>query len=128
MLVNAARRDREDRTQHEVAQLADTRGAGALDDDVEQVLHEADDRAVHRAQRKCPQQGGQVGEVHLDEGRDEHRDGKLNEHQDKGHRAEHGGNGKIVGRVLFHGYDSFPGKRPCKNVPKALFVSQKLFP
>jgi len=95
---------------------------------VQQVLHKADDHAVHRAKCECAQQSGQVGEVHLDEGRDEHRDGKLNEHQDKGHRAEHGGNGKIVGRVLFHGYDSFPGKKPCKNVPKALFVSQKLFP
>ena len=103
VLVNAARRDREDRAQHEVAQLADTRGAGALDDDVEQVLHEADDSAVHRAQRKRTQQGGQIGEVHLDEGRDEHRDGELDEHQDEGHRAEHGGYGQVVGRIFFHG-------------------------
>ena len=70
-----------------VAQLAHAGGGGALDDDVEQVLHEADDHAVHRAEGEGTQQGGQVGEVHLDEGRDEHRDGELDEHQDKGHRA-----------------------------------------
>ena len=128
VLIDNACHSGENRTQHKVAQLTHTRGGGALDDDVQQVLHKADDHAVHRAKCKCAQQSGQIGEVHLDEGRDEHRDGKLNEHQDKGHRAEHGGNGKIVGRVLFHGYDSFLGKRPCKNVPKALFVSQKLFP
>ena len=77
VLVDEACHGGEHRAQHEVAQLADTGGGSTLDDDVEQVLHEADDNAVHRAEGKCTQQGGQVGEVHLDEGRDEHRDGKL---------------------------------------------------
>ena len=116
VLVDEARHRREHRAQHEVAQLAHTSGGGALDDDVEQVLHEADDHAVHRAEGEGTQQGGQVGEVHLDEGRDEHRDGELDEHQDKGHRAEHGGNGQVVGRILSHRFCPPPGFAPFKKL------------
>ena len=104
MLVDEARHSGEDSAQHKVAQLADTGSAGTLDDDVEQVLHEADDHAVHRAEGERAQQGGQVGEVHLDEGRDEHRNGELDEHQDERHCAEHGGNGQVVGRIFSHNF------------------------
>ena len=103
VLVEVTGQCGEHRPQHEVAPLPHTRGGGALDDDVQQVLHKADDHAVHRAKCECAQQSGQVGEVHLDEGRDEHRERELDEHQDKGHRTEHGGNGQVVGRVFFHG-------------------------
>ena len=121
-LVDKARHSGEHRAQHKVAQLAHAGGGGALDDDMQQVLHKADDNAVHRAEGKCTQQGGQVGEVHLDEGRDEHRDGKLDEHQDEGHRAQHGSNGNVVGRVLFHGFDSFRGLcAPCKICSESSF-------
>ena len=104
MLVDEARHSGEDSAQHKVAQLADTGSAGTLDDDVEQVLHEADDHAVHRAEGERAQQGGQVGEVHLDEGRDEHRQRELDEHQDERHCAEHGGNGQVVGRIFSHNF------------------------
>ena len=81
---------------------------------MEQVLHKADDHAVHRAKGKGTQQSGQVGEVHLDEGRDEHRERELDEHQDKGHRAEHGGNGQVAGRVFLHG-NILPGRSGPKS-------------
>ena len=119
-LVDEARHSGEDSAQHKVAQLADTGSAGTLDDDVEQVLHEADGHAVHRAEGERAQQGGQVGEVHLDEGRDEHRQRELDEHQDKGDRAEHGGNGQVVGGILFHGSCPPRGVRPvqiCSESP-----------
>ena len=129
VLIDNACHSGENRTQHEVAQLTHQCGRGSLDDHMEQVLHKADDHAVHRTKGKGTQQSGQVGEVHLDEGRDEHRERELDEHQDKGHRAEHGGNSKIVSRAFFHGNDPSRGKMPLtKIVPKALFVSQKLFP
>ena len=119
-LVDKARHSGEYRAQHKVAQLAHAGSGGALDDDVQQVLHKADDHAVHRAQCKGTQQGGQVGEVHLDKGRDEHRQRKLDEHQDKGDRAEHGGNGQVVGGILFHGSCPPRGIRPiqiCSESP-----------
>ena len=116
VLVDEARHRREHRAQHEVAQLTHTGGGGALDDDVEQVLHEADHYAVHGAQCKGTQQGRQVGKVHLDKAGNEHRDGKLNEHQDKGHRAEHGGNGQVVGRILSHRFCPPPGFAPFKKL------------
>ena len=115
-LVDKARHSGEHRAQHKVAQLAHAGGRGALDDDVQQVLHKADDHAVHRAQCKGTQQGGQVGEVHLDERRDEHRQRELDEHQDKGDRAEHGGNGQVVGGILFHGSCPPRGCMPRSNL------------
>lgn len=113
VLVEVTGQCREHRTQHEVAQLTHQRGRGTLDDHMEQVLHKADDHTVHRAKGKGTQQSGQVGEVHLDEGRDEHRERELDEHQDKGHRAEHGGNGQVAGRVFLHG-----------NIPPGAFWPQ----
>ena len=113
-LVDKARHSGEHRAQHKVAQLTHAGGGGALDDDVQQVLHKADDHAVHRTQCKSTQQGGQVGEVHLDKGRDEHRQRELDEHQDKGHRAEHGGNGQVAGRVFLHG-NILPGRSGPKS-------------
>ena len=101
VLVEVTGQCGEHRTQHEVAQLTHQCGRGALDDHMEQVLHKADDHTVHRAKGKGTQQSGQVGEVHLDEGRDEHRERELDEHQDKGHRAEHGGNGQVAGCLLY---------------------------
>ena len=124
VLIDNACHSGENRTQHEVAQLTHACSGSALDNDVQQVLHKADDHTVHRAESKGTQQSRQVRKVHLDEGRNEHRNGKLNEHQDKGHRAEHGGNSKIVSRAFFHGNDPSRGKMPlAKIVPKALFVS-----
>ena len=114
VLVEVAGQCGEHRTQHEVAQLTHQRGRGALDDHMEQVLHKADDHTVHRAKGKGTQQSGQVGEVHLDEGRDEHRDGELDEHQDERHCAEHGGNGQVAGRVFLHG-NILPGRSGPKS-------------
>ena len=120
-LVDEARHSGEDSAQHKVAQLAHAGGGGALDDDVEQVLHEADDHAVHRAEGEGTQQGGQVGEVHLDEGRDEHRDGELDEHQNEGHGAKHSGDGQVVGRIFSHNFP--PGAAaPLNKDWKALFA------
>ena len=121
VLVEVTGQSREHRTQHEVAQLTHQRGRGALDDHMEQVLHKADDHTVHRAKGKGTQQSGQVGEVHLDEGRDEHRERELDEHQDKGHRAEHGGDGQVVGRIFSHNFP--PGAAaPLNKDWKALFA------
>ena len=40
---------------------------------------------------------------------------ELDEHQDKGDRAEHGGNGQVVGRGIFHGYiHTLGSQRPEK--------------
>ena len=122
-LVDKARHSGEHRAQHKVAQLTHTGGGGALDDDVQQVLHKADDHAVHRAQCKGTQQGGQVGEVHLDKGRDEHRQRELDEHQDKGDRAEHGGNGQIVGGILFHGSCPPRGVLPVQICSESPFLA-----
>ena len=109
VLVNITGHGREDGTQDKVGELTHTGRGGALDDDVEQVLHKADDHTIHRAQGKRAQQGGQVREVHLDKCRNQHRDGKLDEHEDECHRAEHGGNGQVVGRVFFHDFSSRGG-------------------
>ena len=49
--------------------------------------HKSRKNAIIGAKGKGTQQGRQVREVHLDEGRDEHRERELDEHQDKGHRA-----------------------------------------
>ena len=58
VLIDSACHSGENRTQHEVAQLAHAGGGGALDDDVQQVLHKADDHTVHRAKAKSTQQAG----------------------------------------------------------------------
>ena len=68
-----------------------------MDQGEEQVFEAGDSHAVDRPQREGGQQLGEIRDVHLHEGGDQRRDGKLDEHQEEGDGAEHGGDGEFVG-------------------------------
>ena len=53
---------------------------------------------------KAPSRAGRSEKSILTKGWDEHRERELDEHQDKGHCAEHGGNGQVVGRIFSHNF------------------------
>ena len=109
-LIDEARREGEHGPGDKVEHLAHVGGGGAVDQGEEQVFEEGHGHAVDRSQGKCGQQLRQVGDVHLHEGGDQRRDGELDEHQQEGDGAEHGGDGEFVG--LFCGrhkkYAPFP--------------------
>lgn len=95
--VHKARHQHEHAAQQEVAELTYA-GAGA-EGQVQQILHQLDHHAVHRSQREGTQQGRQIRQVQLYEGGDQ-GDGKLDELEDKGHGAQHGGHGNVMGLLL----------------------------
>lgn len=83
--------DHEAGAQQEVAQLTSTGGGG--DHQVDQVLHQADHRAVDRAKGESGQQSGQLRNIHLDKAGDQ-GDREVQEHQHKGDGREHSGHGE----------------------------------
>ena len=83
--------------EQEVAQLANAGGGG--EQCVDSVFDEAYGDTVNRAETECSQQCGQLGKIHLHEVGDQEWNGKFHQHQDNCDRAEHGGDGQLVGFV-----------------------------
>ena len=97
LLVDDTGDEGEGSAQQEVGQLAHA-GAGA-EGQVQQVLHKLDGDAIDGAEGECAKQGGQVGDVQLDE-RGHDGDGELHELEDGGHRCQQGGDRDTMGLLL----------------------------
>ena len=87
-MIDQAGREDKAGAQQEIAQFSGAAGGG--DEQMKQVLDQTDHHAVDRPKSKGGQKGGQLGHIHLNEGRHKgHRE--VQEHQYESDGGEHGG-------------------------------------
>ena len=98
-----------------------------MENQVEQVLNEADRHAVHRAKAEGGQQGRQLGDIHLHKAGDEHGQAEVQKHQHGGHGGQHSGDGEFADVVCgFHKITSRGGapfellRKPVETVREAV--------
>ena len=81
----------------EIGELADSAGAGPVDNQVEKHFDQFNDDAGHRRDHKGADQHGNLAEIQLIEAGGDKGNGKLKEHQHDGESAEHSHNHDVFG-------------------------------